>query len=136
MNPPAKSASPAAHTGQATSTAPAVKRKAPPRMRTVAAIAVHDVPSWSDFPRSGCAGGPSAASAFVRTETGEPDAEKRAAPLGQERLDTIGLVDLDGIGDLGGRVARLGKGGHELLVQILRGRRRLDAHGELGARVQ
>ena len=71
-----------------------------------------------------------------RTKASEPDAEERAAPLGEERLDTVGLVDLDGVGDLGRRVTGLGEGGNELLVQVLRGRRRLDADGELGARVQ
>ena len=71
-----------------------------------------------------------------RTQPGKPDAEERAAPFGQERLDAIGLVDLDGVGDLGRRVTRLGEGGYELLVQVLRGRRRLDADGELSARVQ
>jgi len=71
-----------------------------------------------------------------RAQAGEPDAEERTAPLGQERLDAVGLVDLDGVGDLGRRVTRLGEGGHKLLVQVLRGRRRFDADGELGARVQ
>jgi hypothetical protein len=73
--------------------------------------------------------------AFVRSraQPREPHAEDRPAPFRQERLDTLRLVDLDRVGDFGRRVPCLGERGDELLVEILRIRRRVDADCQLGA---
>ncbi len=74
--------------------------------------------------------------AFERPEAGESHAEERAPPLRQQRLDELDVLSLERVADLGGDVARLAERRDELGMEGLAARRRVDADGELGSRVE
>ena len=125
--------SPAAQTGQAASTAPAVKRKAPLITSPVATIAERNVLSLPSPRLRACVavGAERHRRPLERTQSGKPDAEERPAPLGEQGVDELDVAALERVADLGRDVPGLGERGDELVVQGLGSWRRLDAHGEL-----
>ena len=71
-----------------------------------------------------------------RAEAREADAEERAPPLRQERLNQLGVAGLEDEPDLGGDVPRLAERGDQLGVERLAAAGRVDPDRELGAGVK
>ena len=69
-------------------------------------------------------------------EAREADAEERAAPLRQQRLDQLGVAGLEDEPDLGGDVPRLAERGDQLGMERLAAAGRVDPDRELGAGVE
>ena len=106
--------------------------------RAVATIAESEVRSRGSFGSGGASSSEPIVTAerLERPEAGESHAEERAPPLRQQRLDELDVPSLERVADLGGDVARLAERRDELGVEGLAARRRVDADGELGSRVE
>ncbi len=118
--PATTAAIPVDQTGQAPTAAPSTTSEAPMTVRT-------SERSGPSRPGSGSLVADPARrrGAPVEPQAGEPHPEERAAPLGDELGRRLAAPELDRVGDVGGRVPRLGERVGELL-ELRAGPLRLD----------